>query len=56
VDPNLFHLDWDRTFEVIAAVATLSVILERFLALIYENRGCIRTTVGSSVNVLVVIG
>ena len=38
MDPNLFHLDWERTFEVLAAIVVLASILERGLALIFENR------------------
>jgi hypothetical protein len=38
MDPNLFHLDWDRTFEVLAAIVVLSIFLERALALIFEQR------------------
>jgi hypothetical protein len=38
MDPNLFHLDWERTFEVLAASVVLAFILERGLALIFENR------------------
>lgn len=38
MDPNLFHLDWDRTFEVLAAIVILAFLLERALALLFENR------------------
>jgi hypothetical protein len=38
VDPNLFHLDWDRTIEVLFAVAVVSVLLERSLSLVFEHR------------------
>ena len=38
MDPNLFHLDWERTFEVLSAVVILSFIVERGLALIFEHR------------------
>jgi hypothetical protein len=38
MDPNLFHLDWERTFEVLATVVILSFFLERALALFFENR------------------
>jgi hypothetical protein len=34
VDPNLFHLDWDRVWEVVAAVA---VLLERALSVVFEH-------------------
>lgn len=38
MDPNLFHLDWDRTFEVLAAIVFLSMFLERALSIIFESR------------------
>jgi hypothetical protein len=38
VDPNLFHLDWERLFEVLAAIIVLAFVLERALALIFEHR------------------
>ena len=38
MDPNLFHLDWDRTWEVLAAIVVLSFFLERALAIFFENR------------------
>ena len=38
MDPNLFHLDWERVWEVVAAVAVLAVLLERSLALVFEHR------------------
>lgn len=38
MDPNLFHLDWDRLMEVLTAIVVLSFILERALALLFEHR------------------
>jgi hypothetical protein len=38
IDPNLFHLDWERLFEVLAAIVVLAFVLERGLALIFEHR------------------
>ena len=38
VDPNLFHLDWDRLAEVMAAIVVLAFILERALALVFETK------------------
>jgi hypothetical protein len=38
LDPNLFHLDWERTGEVLAAIVVLSFFVERALALLFENR------------------
>lgn len=42
MDPNLFHLDWERTFEVLAAVVVLSLLVERALAPLFEHRAFIR--------------
>lgn len=38
MDPNLFHLDWERTFEVLAALVVLAFFIERALAPLFENR------------------
>src|SRR5205085_1959597 len=38
VDPNLFHLDWQRTLEVLAGIVLLAFIVERALSLLFENR------------------
>jgi len=38
MDPNLFHLDWERVGEVLAAVVVLAFILERALAVLFEHR------------------
>jgi uncharacterized membrane protein len=38
MDPNLFHLDWDRTFEALATIVVLAFIVERALALLFEHR------------------
>ena len=38
MDPNLFHLDWERTFEAVAAIVVLSFFVERALAIVFENR------------------
>ncbi len=42
MDPNLFHLDWDRLFEVLATIIVLSFVLERALALVFEHRAFIK--------------
>jgi len=42
MDRNLFHLDWERTFEVLAAVIVLSLLLERALAPLFEHPAFIR--------------
>ena len=38
MDPNLFHLDWDRTIEVLATIVVLSFFVERALALVFEHK------------------
>lgn len=38
MDPNLFHLDWERTFEVLAAIVVGAFLVERFLSIFFENR------------------
>ncbi len=38
MDPNLFHLDWERVSEVLAAIVVLAFVLERALALVFEHR------------------
>ena len=42
MDPNLFHLDWERTFEVLAAIVVLAFFVERALAPLFENRWWLR--------------
>lgn len=37
MDPNLFHLDWERTLEAMTAIVVLSFVLERALAMIFDN-------------------
>jgi len=38
MDPNLFHLDWARTTEVLAALVVFSFIIERALSILFESR------------------
>lgn len=38
MDPNLFHLDWERLWEVIVAISVLAILLERALSLVFEHR------------------
>ena len=37
MDPNLFHLDWERTFEALAMIIVLAFFVERALAQIFET-------------------
>ena len=38
MDPNLIHLDWERTFEALMMIIVLAFILERALAVLFENK------------------
>jgi hypothetical protein len=38
MDPNLFHLDWERVFEVLVTIVILSFLMERALAVFFETR------------------
>lgn len=38
MDPNLYHLDWARLFEVLVMIVVLSFLLERALSLLFESR------------------
>lgn len=42
MDPNLFHLDWERTFEALVGVMVMSFVVERVWALVFESRWWIR--------------
>ena len=47
MDPNLFHLDWERVGEVLAAIVVLSFFLERALAILFESRFFIKRFEGA---------
>ncbi|NQT03627.1 MAG: hypothetical protein HQ580_16480 [Planctomycetes bacterium] len=38
MDPNLFHLDWERVAEVLVAIIVLAFLIERALAVLFESR------------------
>ena len=38
MDPNLFHIDMGRLFEVLIAIIVLLFFLERALAVVFEHR------------------
>lgn len=42
MDPNLFHLDWERTFEALVGIIVLAFLVERACALVFESRWYIR--------------
>lgn len=38
MDPNLFHMDYERLFEVLVTIVVLSFFIERALSVIFESR------------------
>ena len=38
MDPNLFHMDYERLFEVLVTIVVFSFLIERALAPIFESR------------------
>lgn len=44
MDPNLFHLDYERTFEVLSTIVVLSLLIERCLSILFESRPFIKRT------------
>ena len=38
MDPNLFHLDYERLFEVLVTIVVFSFFIERALSVIFESR------------------
>ena len=49
MDPNLFHLDWERVGEVLTAIIVLSFVLERALAVLFESRLFVKRFEGKGV-------
>lgn len=49
MDPNLFHLDWERVLEVLAAIVVLAFLLERALAVVFESRLWVNSRMDRSV-------
>jgi hypothetical protein len=56
MDPNLFHLDWERVGEVLAAVVVLSFILERGLAILFESRFFLKRFDGAGIKEWIAAG
>ena len=48
MDPNLFHLDWERTFEALVGIVILSFFIERALSILFESRWFIEKVKGNS--------
>ena len=44
MDPNLFHIDYERLFEVLVTIVVLSMIIERSLSILFESRPFIERT------------
>lgn len=38
MDPNLFHIDWERVIEVLVAIIIIAFLVERALSLVFESR------------------
>ena len=53
MDPNLFHLDWARTFEVLIGVVVLSFLVERALSPLFESRAFVSKAKGKSLKELI---
>jgi len=49
MDPNLFHLDWDRLSEVLITIVVLAFMLERALALLFEQKVFVNKFAGRGV-------
>ena len=56
MDPNLFHLDWERLWEVVVAIAVMAVLLERALSLVFEHRVFIERFGGKGVKEFIAYG
>ena len=55
MDPNLFHLDWERIAEVLAAVVVLSFVIERALAVIFEHKLFLKRFDGKGLKELIAV-
>ena len=53
MDPNLFHLDWERTGEVLAGLVVLALLVERALAVLFESRFFLKRWKGKSLKELI---
>jgi hypothetical protein len=42
MDPNLFHIDWERTLEALVGIVVLAFFVERVCAVLFESRWWIR--------------
>ena len=53
MDPNLFFVDWPRTFEVLAAIVVLAFFIERALSILFESSFFIKRFQGKSFKELI---
>ncbi len=44
MDPNLFHIDYERLFEVLVSIVVFAFLIERALSVIFESRFFIELT------------
>lgn len=56
MDPNLFHLDWERLIEVLITIVVLAFFLERSLSLLFESRFFINRFQGKSLKEVIAFG
>jgi hypothetical protein len=55
MDPNLFHIDWERTFEALFLIIILAFFIERALALVFEMRWFLKKAPGGLKAIIAVI-
>ena len=53
MDPNLYHLDWERLFEILITIVIMAFLLERALSLLFESRVFINHAQGKSFKELI---
>ena len=53
MDPNLFHLDWERVGEVLMTIVVLSFVLERALAVLFEHKAFLKRFDGKGVKEII---
>ncbi len=55
MDPNLFHVDWERVFEVLVAIVILAFLLERALAVLFESKWFVDRLQGKNLKELIAL-
>ncbi len=56
LDPNLFHIDWEQTSEVLICIVVLAFLVERALALIFESQLYIKSLGKYNLKELITLG